>query len=277
VERLTTGRRHIRAGSVHVTDLIGKPPVELPDPRSPEAGQPDSGGALDTLLERSSEGPTSHRRPPSKGAQLAKIAGLGLGAFVLCASVVYGSMITGRRDGPPAQAGARPAAQISGEEALLPDLLNQVVPSPDATGEPRLPHAPTQATGRIDNTGAPTVPAGPPAPEAPAAGPAASDESLSKIELVQRFYELVPTAPNQAFTLLDSTLLGTDLGEFVRSWTSVSDIQLLDVQPRGDDVLAIVRLHLADGSYLRVQQLLEVANTVPRRIVGAEILSAQRN
>lgn len=275
MEPLTTGRRHIRAGSVHVTELINNRPVGLPNPRSPEADQADPSGALDSLLEQVEAGPTSHRRPPSKGAQLAKIASLGVGAFVLCGSVAVGSMITSDRAGTPHLAGPRPAVDISGEEALLPDVLNQVVPGGGITGVPELPGTQTQATARIENTGAPTVP-GTPAATAPAAG-SATDDSLSKTALVERFYKLVPSSPDQAFTLLDSTLLGTDVGEFVRSWTGVSDIQLLDVQERGDDVLAVVRLRLPDGSYLRVQQLLDVANTAPRKIIGAEILSAQRN
>src|SRR5439155_20499941 len=103
------------------------------------------------------------------------------------------------------------------------------------------------------------------------------DEQLSKIQLVERFYTLAAGAPDRAFGLLDGTLLGTDLDQFVRSWSSVRDLQVIDVREQGDDVLAVVRLRLPDGTYLRVQQLLDVANTVPRRIIGAEILSAQRN
>jgi len=37
-----------------------------------------------------------------------------------------------------------------------------------------------------------------------------------------------------------------------------------------------VCMRLADGGWLRVQQLLTVAES-PRRIVGAQLLSAQRN
>ncbi|HEV2779935.1 MAG TPA: hypothetical protein VGX25_11110 [Actinophytocola sp.] len=277
MERLTTGRRHIRAGSVHVTELIRKqlPPFELPSPRQGEAGQPAASGALESLLDQAEETAGSHRRPPSRGAQLAKIAGLGVASFALCASIAVASMINHQRAGMPTEAGPRPAGDISGEQALLPDLLNRVVPQTGITGMPELPGAQTNATGMIENTG-PPAPATPPAsPPSPGAVP--PDAELSKKDVVARFYELVSTAPDRAFGLLDSTLLGTDLGEFVRAWTNVSEIQLLDVRERGDDVLAVVRLRLPDGGYLRVQQLLDVANTIPRRITGAEILSAQRN
>jgi hypothetical protein len=41
-------------------------------------------------------------------------------------------------------------------------------------------------------------------------------------------------------------------------------------------VLAVVGMRLADGSGLRIQQLMTVAES-PRRIVGVQLLSAQRH
>jgi hypothetical protein len=48
------------------------------------------------------------------------------------------------------------------------------------------------------------------------------------------------------------------------------------VTQRADGVLAIVQMRLLGGDRLRIQQLLTVAES-PRRIVGVQLLSAQRN
>jgi hypothetical protein len=303
VDRLTTGRRHIRTGSVHVSELIGtrsRPiknlgPVRLDVDLSLDAintgNQTQDGaasvtvagtsrGMLERLLESPAQPPSSHRRQPSTGAQLAKIAGLGVASLVLCGAIAVASTVAHDR-----RAGAvRPAMDISGEQALLPDRLNSVVPKGGMTGMPTLPGAQRQATGAIDNPGPAPAP-NPAAPRAPAAGAGASAGSapaepidpMTKTELVRRFYELAPDAPEQAFSLLDATLLGTDLGEFVQSWSLVRDVQVLDAREQSGDVLATVRLRLRDGNYLRVEQLLDVSDTPPRRIVNAEVLSAQHD
>lgn len=285
MERLTTGRRHIRAGSVHVTELIGKQPaphdIAALDPAGDtEPGADGTNGALESLLDPGHQPPSSHRRQPSKGAQLAKIAGLGVASFVLCGSIAFASMITHqRRDNAEQAAAARPTMEISGEQALLPDELNRAVPRSAKAAMPTLPGAPANASGSIDNDGR-----APMADAAPAGQPgdggqkqAATDDSASRKQLVEEFYRLIPTSPDKAFRLLDATLLGTDLAEFLQSWAMVTDVEVLDVRGHGDDVLAVIRMQLPDGSHLRVQQLLNVAVTAPRRIVGAEILSAQRN
>lgn len=283
MERLTTGRRHIRAGSVRVSELIGhgSSPFDLPIPEQAES--PD--GVLDTLLDPDESGPNSHRRPPSKAAQLAKIAGLGVASFLLCAAIAYGSMVNHQRNEQsaapePVPPAAHPAAaDISGENALLPDLLNRAVPKAGITGAPGLPGPENNASDTIDNPGPPRQDA--PQRSSPDAenvdDAPATDDTASKKELVEQFYRLVPSWPAKAYTLLDPNLLGSDVTQFVQSWSTVSGLEVLDVQERGDDVLAVVRMRLPDGSHLRIQQLLDVANTVPRRIVGAEILSAQRN
>jgi hypothetical protein len=96
------------------------------------------------------------------------------------------------------------------------------------------------------------------------------------LDLVREFYGNLPGAPTSAFKLLSSELLNTTLGDFLASWSTVQAIDGLDVVQRADGVLATVRLRLADGSHLRIQQLLTVAES-PRRIVGVQLLSAQRN
>ncbi|MFL6143923.1 MAG: hypothetical protein ACJ72N_18925 [Labedaea sp.] len=293
MDRLTTGRRHIRAGSVPVSELIGRRarlkdigPVrrdgnsgDRPLERGTTNSTTNDGtdhGVLEDLFDPPIPPPSSHRRQPSPGAQLAKIAGLGVASLVLCAALAVASTVTHQRD----EEAALPAMAISGEQALLPDRLNSVVPKGGMTGLPTLPGAPRIATGAIDNPGpAPKSAAGqaPGAPAAASSDPADPFDPMTKTELVQRFYQLAGNAPERAFSLLDSTLLGTDLGEFVQSWSLVQDVQVLDVRERSGDVLATVRLHLTDGSFLRVEQLLDVADTLPRRIVDAEVLSAQHD
>jgi hypothetical protein len=278
-ERQSTGRRHIRAGSVHVSELIGKrsEPDNGPDIEQEFKDFPPDG--ILELLEPEEPGPVSHRRPASKAAQAAKIAGLGVASFVLCASIAYGSMITHqkREQNPEQHSASRPTADISGEEALLPDVLNRAVPK-GGINSPELPAPTTNATEVIENTGAPGPAAVPPVtatPVTPEPVPSAA-VSGSKKEVVEQFYRLVHSWPTKAYGLLDPNL-GTDVTQFVQSWSTVSGVEVLDVQERGDQVLAVVRMRLPDGSHLRVQQLLDVANTVPHRILGAEILSAQRN
>ena len=279
-EQVSHGRRHIRAGSVHVSELIRNQPLPfvLPSPEVPaQVGPPavESTAGLDGLLEPVGLAPTSHRRPVSKLAQAAKIAGLGVASCALCVSIAYGSMITHQRrdqDGP--EVSARPTMDISGEQALLPDRLNSVVPKGGVTGLPQLPGPETNASDTIDNPGPTSPMAVPPAHQN---GGAARSAEKSKKDLVEEFYRLVPTWPAQAFGLLDSTLLGTDEDKFVRSWSTVTGLEVIEVSERDGNVFAVVRLRLADGSHLRVQQLLDVANTTPKKIVGAEILSAQRN
>jgi hypothetical protein len=280
-EHLTTGRRHIRAGSVHVSELIRNqslPFVHLPTEVPAQVGPPaaESTGGLDSLLDPDQPGPTSHRRPVSKAAQAVKIAGLGVASCALCVSIAYGSMITHqRRDQSAPQTTIRPTMDISGEQALLPDRLNSVVPKGGVTGLPGLPGPATNASGTINNPGPATDLDAPPNHQAGGdTGVAKSADGQSKKELVEKFYRLVPTWPAQAFTLLDPTLLGTDRDKFVQSWSTVTGLEVIEVSERDDNVFAVVRLRLPDGSHLRVQQLLDVAN---KKIVGAEILSAQRN
>jgi hypothetical protein len=272
---------------VHVTELIRKQPLpfELPplDPEPVSEPEPEP-GMLDSLFDPDDQAPSSHRRPPSKGAQVAKIACLGVASVALCAAIAYGSMVNHQRQEQAAHpAPARPPADISGEQALLPDLMNRAVPTSGIEGKAELPAEQTNASDTIDNPGPPRRPAaGVPAPPPDGAEPgtiAPTGPTLSKKETVAQYYRWIQTTPDRvrAFGLLDSNLLGTDLGSFVQSWATVTDVQVLDVREQGNSVLAVVRIGLPDGSHLRVQQLLDVANTVPRRIVGAEILSAQRN
>jgi len=276
VDRLTTGRRHVRAGSVTVTELITKQATPSPCTDSSPVER-------DYATEPMAALPTTHRRPQNKGAQLAKLASLGVACAVLCGAVTIASMISHqRRDAaPPA---TRPTVRITGEQALLPDQLSETLPPEDAATpapaapqaeEPQVADAPPKLTDEAGTTGRTTT------ADQQSSGTAASADSsevapVSDLDLVRQFYANLPQAPTTAFGLLSPELLNTSLGEFLQSWATVSSIDGVHVVQRADGVLATVRMRLSDGGHLRIQQLLTVAES-PRRIVGVQLLSAQRN
>lgn len=276
MDRPTTGRRHVRAGSVHVTELIEK---QASRPEPPARSVHPSSEPVEPLPEQG-----AHRRPPSKGVQAAKLMSLGLATIVLCGAVAMASMIA--HDRPEHAQPQAPGLEITGEQALLPDQLNRTIPPGESVGSPGSPAGvPMRAP---ENAGTAEIvedtPEGTSTRDGHSAdgNTSASDASGSEIapptdlDLVRQFYSSLPSAPETAFGLLAPGLLDTSLGEFLDSWTTVSAIEDLQVTERGDGVLAVVGMRLADGSGLRIQQLMTVADS-PRRIVGVQLLSAQRH
>jgi hypothetical protein len=303
VDRLTTGRRHVRAGSVTVSELLVRqaaptrctdsaPPTEPRDlfgatSRAEEQHAPDgydeNANATTATIAAVAALPPTHRRSPARGAQLAKLATLGVAGAVLCGAVTISSMIATQRRETTQPAG-RPTIQITGDQALLPDQLNtrQAAPVPasppvaanppsvaqDSLAPPAQPPATpvTQSSGSGADSGTTTgADAAPPEPS-----------PASDLDLVREFYENLPGSPASAFDLLAPELVDTSLGEFLRSWSIVREIESLHLTAREDGVLATVRMRLHGGGHLLIQQLLTVAES-PRRIVGVELLSAQRN
>jgi len=274
VDRLTTGRRHARAGSVTVTELLTK--QATPSPR-----KDSSFVERDFAIEPIAALPTTHRRPQKKGAQLAKLASLGVACAVLCGAVAIASMISHRREA--AQPAKQPAVRITGEQALLPDQLSQTLPptgADPAAAAPQTeqPHVADVSPELTDESGTTeeTTSDGATPEGATASSGTGTVAPVSDLDLVRQFYANLPQAPATAFGLLSSTLLNTSLGEFLQSWATVSSIDDVDVAQRADGVLATIRMRLSDGGHLRIQQLLSVAES-PRRIVGVQLLSAQRN
>ncbi|WP_459707145.1 hypothetical protein [Actinophytocola sp. KF-1] len=222
--------------------------------------------------------PVSHRRPPARAAQLAKMASIGVAGAVLCGAVAVSSMISQQRR-ENAQPAVRPTVQITGDQALLPDRLGRTVaeapapaPAPPPADEPVAASTPSATS---------TAP--PPPAATPSGGTSASADTghaepapADDLALVRAFYENLPDAPADAFQLLAPELLNSGLGEFLRSWSHVVAIDSVDVVQQADGVLATVRMRLLGGGHLRIQQLLTVAES-PRRIVGVQLLSAQRN
>jgi hypothetical protein len=298
VDRLSTGRRHVRAGSVSVTELISKQarrpespapitvavrapaftPVESPTepfaktpakpPADPRPGRPDDVGSA--AIEPLPATRVSHRRPPSRGAQVAKMTSLGVATIVLCGAVGVATMIAQqRRAETPTD---RPAAAITGEQALLPDELNRTLPVP-GVAPAASPTKPTPVATPSKTAGVAERPASPTRTSTPAPK---KDASSSDAELVLEFYRLLPNDPGGAFDLISPSLLHSTLGRFLESWSLVRSVDVLSVAEQADGVLAVVRMRLADGSHLQLQQLLTVADS-PRRIATVQLLSAQRN
>ncbi len=269
MDRLTTGRRHARAGSLSVTELITRQAAR-PAPPSPVR-------AAATVTVSVPAGPTSHRRPPSRAATLAKMTSLGVATVMLCGAVAVASSIAHRRTTadeaaePPAE---HPAEQINGERALLPDELDRTLTPTGATAAP--PPRPAPTTSAAPKPTPPAPRAGAPKEATTAADHAVPVAPVSDLDVVRQFYAHLPRDPAVAFDLISPDLLHSTLGHFLESWSLVRSVDVLDLRQQADGVLAIVRMHLADGSNLQLQQLLTVAES-PRRIVGVELLSAQRN
>jgi hypothetical protein len=297
VDRLTTGRRHVRAGSVTVTELLTRQasPTRCTDSSPATLDSDATDNRTDTNIAVTADTDTddavtdmipvvvtgTHRREHVKGAQLAKLASLGVAGVVLCGAVTISSIVAHQRReaGHPLM---RPSAQITGEQALLPDKLDETLPNASAPAPAPAPHTPAGAAAD-ERAAAPDKAATAPAPAAArntdgtsASGGAVTIGPASDSELVREFYESLPDSPGTAFGMLSPDLLHTSLGEFLASWSTVTAIDSVEVVQRAEGVLATVRMRLADGGELRIEQLLTVAES-PRRIVGVQLLSAQRN
>lgn len=268
MDRLTTGRRHVRAGSVSVTDLLTK--QAEPAAAASVADPLSTATTIDMPVVPAA--PTSHRRPSARGVQLAKATSLGVATIVLCGAVGVASMIAHQRQNGT-EVTERPAEQIDGEQALLPDELDKSLTRDGAKAAKPPPPAPATQVPR-------TVAAAPPAPRSTAPPPptttTAAAAATNELDVVRQFYRLLPSDPALAFNLISPDLLHSTLGQFLESWSAVRSVEVLGIEKRANGVLASVRMRLADGGHLQLQQLLRVADA-PRRIVGVELLSAQRN
>jgi hypothetical protein len=267
----TTGRRHNRAGSITVEELIRKQPIPI---RIPSVEEADTDVLVREVL--GLEEAKYHRRPN----RAAKAAGLVTGALVLFASVAAASILAGHRPGNAERSPTAAPMELSGSIALRPDLLSARLgnegpaavgadtasPAPATTP---LPHPPIAADPEVDPSAVPTTAAAPPVVPA---------TSQPKIDVVRKFYELLPTDPTEASRLLTADLVGGDPLDFVRSWHTIKAITVDGATLRPDgSVLAEVSMQELDGRWLRVEQLFWFADTSTPKITGTELLSAQRS
>ncbi|MFJ6675164.1 hypothetical protein ACIQMJ_29010 [Actinosynnema sp. NPDC091369] len=254
----TSGRRHNRAGSVTVAELIRKQPASV---RTRPREQPTTRGPAAEPQPVPGDPVPSARRP----VRAAKLAGVATGAIVLLASIAAASVLAGNRSGGPAQPRVEPPGSITGSSALRPDLLSAEL----GGGRPeRVPVAALQAAPPND------VP-----PESPVMvpPPQVSVGPQPQVDIVRRFFELLPAKPAEASRLLSPELLGGSARDFVESWGHVQAITIESTSLRPDGaVLAVVSMQERTGRWLRVEQLFRLTDTSVPRIVATEILSAQQ-
>ncbi|ALG13784.1 hypothetical protein [Kibdelosporangium phytohabitans] len=291
MERPTSGRRHIRAGSVTVAELIKNRPTpvhaeshddeavteQMPAGIATEPMPPIS--SADDAEQVQPPAPNTHRRRPARSGQLAKLAGLGVATVVLCGSIAAASIINTRRQAST-DAAERPVAEMTDEQALLPNMFTLTAGNtPRITTELPAPNK-GSASATVDNPAGSRRPADAKKLSGSASAPPTqtANAAPTDTELVREYYKLLAKHPQQAVSLLDGLLRQTDLSRFVDSWSQTRDIRVIDVQSRGDGaLLAVVEMILPDGATARVQQLLRVTDGQPKRITGAEIVSAQRS
>lgn len=259
----TTGRRHTRAGSISVAELIKQQPTPIRIPTPDEAATETL--VLDLLGPRE---PENNRRRRKSSGRAAKAAGLITGGVVLFASVAAAAILAGNR---PVNTGVphteRPVA-LSGASALRPDVLAAKLPGDHQQSLPTSQLPPPPALVMEPSA----------APATDISAPLVSTGPQPQIDVVRRFYELLTTAPASATKLLSPDLVGADPEEFVRSWGMIQAVNVDQTVLRQDgSVLAVVSMQERDGSWLRLEQLFWLTDTSTPRIIGTEVLSAQRS
>lgn len=230
----------------------------------------------------------ARRKPPTRVLMAARLASVGAAACVLCGSLAAAAIISEHRAASNAPVTPQPNLEITGVAALSPDVLAANTPNGTLRDAPRsmapragsdAAAAPGTAPAGSATTELPVAPTQ--RPVAPPAQVGADTPSLAPVVpdartgLVEQFYGLIVTRPVDAFRLLSGDLSALGLIDFLNSWGRVTAIDVLDVRALpGREVIATVQMLLSDGSVLRVQQLLTVADQ--GRIVGARLLSTQR-
>lgn len=253
----TSGRRHNRAGSVTVAELIRKQPA-----RVRTRDQAATHGLVSDPPRPPVDAPVASVRRPARAA---KIAGVATGAVVLLASIAAASILASHRTGGPAQPRVEPPGSITGPSALRPDLLSaQLGGAPE-----RVP-----AVAREASSQAAAVPLESPVMVPP---PQVNVGPQPQVDIVRRFFELLPARPAEAARMLSPELLGGNARAFVESWDHVQSITIESTSARPDGgVLAVVSMQERTGRWLRVEQLFRLTDTSVPRIVATEVLSAQR-
>ncbi|OLR90557.1 hypothetical protein [Actinokineospora bangkokensis] len=282
----TPGKRRPRTGAVRVGELIGgrwPAPRRPADPALPALPRPRVDDRATVQFERITDEPMARETttddpaatapraderptPASRTSALAQLAGLGLAAAALCGAVATSAVVSSQRAAAPTE--APPSLQITGERALLPDLLVAAYGDSGRRGD-LLPAATTTPAAQART---PRVSSADPVRAGATARPV-----LAPRELVREYYRLVRTDPVGAYDLLAPDLRGADRAAFADACAE-RDLRLESVQEHGaggDQVVAVVRLTLDDGSPLLVRQLLTVGGEVPQLITRAEVLGAQ--
>ncbi|GLY52330.1 hypothetical protein [Lentzea sp. NBRC 102530] len=279
----TTGRRHNRAGSISVAELIKQQPTSIRILSNEDAAT----DALVTSLLGPTENMTAttavipvvpgRRRRTATPSRAGRVAGLVTGAVLLVSSIAGAAILAGKR---PENVGVpvseRPVA-LSGSSALRPDVLSAQLPNdrpPPQTTDAAVPMPQPSALLLEDNAQQESAAQATSEP----ATPEVSVGPLPQVDVVKKFYELLTTKPGAAAKLLSPELVGGNPAEFVQSWGKIKTVNVDQTSVRPDgSVLAVVSMQEADGSWLRIEQLFWLTSTTQPRIVGTEVLSAQRS
>jgi hypothetical protein len=243
-----------------VAELIRKQPTPV---RIRTREQAATHGLITDLLREENDTATPGRRP----TRAAKLAGVATGALVLSASIAATAIFAGNRPAGPDEPYVAPPAAISGASALRPDLLSAEL------GVGRPAQVPAQA-----RLAAPTPTDAPLESPVMVPPPQVDVGPEPQVDIVRRFFELLPAKPREAARLLSPDLLGGSSRDFVESWGHVQAITIESTSLRPDGaVLAVVSLQERTGRWMRVEQLFRLTDTSVPRIVATEVLSAQRS
>ncbi|GGP58733.1 hypothetical protein [Saccharothrix coeruleofusca] len=238
-----------------MAELIRKQPTP---PRLPSGERAATEALLAELL-----GEDPPEPPPHRVNRAARAVGLVGGALALLAVVAIVSVLAGHRAAGPVPPSAEPPVDIDGSAALRPDLLSAELggPGADAPGSAGAAR-PTGQAGPSRITPPPDLVTGP----------------KPQVDVVRRFYELLPAEPAAAAGLLSAELIGGSTADFAAAWSRVRAVRVESASLRPDgSVLAVVSVQEADGRWMRVEQLFRLTDTTTPRIVGSEVLSAQRS
>ncbi|MFE2750654.1 hypothetical protein ACFXGA_01490 [Actinosynnema sp. NPDC059335] len=202
----------------------------------------------------------AHPEPPPRGR--ARLVGVVAGAVVLLGWIAGAAILAGNRPAGPVEPRVEPPASITGSFALRPDVLSGRLGGEGPDRAVARPHQPPPAADES--------PVMVPTPHL-VVGP------QPQVDVVRRFFELLPANPAEASRLLSPDLLGGDGGDFVESWGVVQAITLEATRLRPDGtVLAVVSLQERTGRWMHVEQVFHLTDTSVPRIVGTEVLAAQR-
>jgi hypothetical protein len=261
-----------RVDREYLEQVFREPQKFLP-PRERRAGAHAADSADDS--DADTEQPP-HRE--STLARRAKLIGLlAAGALVIGSGIAASTLTAPHRVQIASEADTQ---GISGAAALG----GFAVPDQAAPGQ----HHSTKTTPAAKQPSAQQSPAaqqepGVTTPESPAAlAPTSARSEIppttsAKLNAVKKFYTTVDSNPQGALALLDPLLAGEQPGDLVRTWASMTSIQLQQaiVQPDGS-IKAVVMMLQPDGSHLLVTQLLKITDSVTNLISDAKLLSSQR-
>ncbi|GAA2797001.1 hypothetical protein [Crossiella cryophila] len=268
-----------------MADLIRQQPCPV---RIPPREVVETEEFVDELLGEETTVTVAPPQPVERTKRSTRLIGMLIGAIVLTGAVTAASAITSNNWTSP-QASPAPvqrATELTGAMVLRPDLLTAELVSSRTSQRSPAERSPAPVAGVLvaEATSSPLAvrPGKPVVTTTPVAQRTATTQPPAQglntpVGVVREFYQrLGQKQPETAAGLLTPNLLG-DLAAFIRSWTELRQLELKETETRPDgSVLAVVRFQQADGSWLHVEQLLRLANSVPMRITGAELLSAQR-